>query len=129
MSKRNVIVVSVVVLVIVAAVAAIPVVAKNIAKRGQNEIYLKPGETVSIQLEENPTTGYTWHWNVVNTSVVSIESEHFEAPTSNLMGASGNHVWQIKGLKTGKTQIIFEYYRSWEQNKVDKTVTYTFIVQ
>ena len=129
MHKKRIIVLVAVVLLLVALAVAVPVLAKNIVKHNEQTIYLKIDETATIHLEENPTTGYAWHWDVANTSIVRIESEKFIAPSSNLIGAPGNHVWEIAGLKAGKTQIVFEYYRSWESNKVDKTITYTFIVQ
>jgi len=93
-----------------------------------NSVSIKAGEIYTINLEENPTTGYTWHWNIANTFIVSIESEKFVAPSSNLPGAPGNHVWIVKGLKPGKTEIVFEYYRSFEPDKIEKTIVYKIVV-
>ncbi|PIV55208.1 MAG: hypothetical protein COS15_04040, partial [Caldiserica bacterium CG02_land_8_20_14_3_00_36_38] len=93
-----------------------------------NSVSIKADEIYTINLEENPTTGYTWHWNIANTSIVNIESEKFVAPSSNLPGAPGSHVWIVKGLKPGKTEIVFEYYRSFEPDKIEKTIVYKIVV-
>jgi predicted secreted protein len=127
MFKKRYFILGAVALIVVAV--AVPVLANSIASKHSGlSINVNVGETSEIKLEENPTTGYSWHWNIANTSIARIESEEFVAPTTNLMGAPGNHVWIIKGLKPGKTEIVFEYYRSWEKDNIDKTVIYTVTV-
>jgi predicted secreted protein len=89
---------------------------------------LKVGEIYTIDLEENSTTGYKWHCNIANPSIVSIESEKFIPPSGNQIGVPGKHVWIIKGLKPGITEITFKYYRDQEPENMGEVIVYTVFV-
>jgi len=93
-----------------------------------NLISIKVGGIYTIDLEENSTTGYKWHCNITNPSIVGIESEKFIPPSGNRIGAPGEHVWIIKGLKPGTTEIVFKYYRDWEPDKIKKMIVYKVFV-
>lgn len=75
-------------------------------------ITVKPGETIKIQLDENPTTGYSWAFNV--TPGLTIAEDKYHEPDSGLMGAGGVHEWQIKATGAGSQQVSAVYKRSWE---------------
>ena len=76
------------------------------------------GQIVKITLAENPTTGYTWQLDTTGFEVVSDE---YVAPNTNLDGAGGNHVWELKAVNTGTYKINGVYKRSWEQQTADDT--------
>ena len=75
-------------------------------------ITVKPGETIKVLLDENPTTGYSWAFNV--TSGLTIAKDTYHEPASGLIGAGGVHEWQIKSSGTGSQQISAVYKRPWE---------------
>ncbi|OPY29935.1 MAG: Chagasin family peptidase inhibitor I42 [Methanocella sp. PtaU1.Bin125] len=75
-------------------------------------ITVKPGETIKIQLDENPTTGYSWAFNA--TPGLTIAQDVYHEPDSDLVGAGGVHEWQIKATGTGNQQVSAVYRRSWE---------------
>lgn len=75
-------------------------------------ITVKPGETIKVLLDENPTTGYSWVFNV--TSGLAIATDKYQEPDSGLMGAGGVHEWQIKATGTGSQQVSAIYKRPWE---------------
>jgi inhibitor of cysteine peptidase len=75
-------------------------------------ITIKNGESFKIQLNENPTTGYNWSINV--TPGLIIVSDTYIAPSGDLMGAGGQHEWQVKATGTGDQQLTGTYKRSWE---------------
>ncbi len=113
------------VIVVIVFAVAISVLAKTLVTKGNAQIIeLTTGQTAKIVLTENPSTGYSWHWNVANTNVVRIENEEFISAQNGLIGAPGEHVWNIKGLREGQSEIVLEYYRNWEPDKVEKTVIY-----
>jgi inhibitor of cysteine peptidase len=86
-------------------------------------ITVKPGETIKVLLDENPTTGYSWVFNV--TSGLTIAKDIYHEPDSGLMGAGGDHEWQIKATGTGSQQVSAIYKRSWEPTSGDET---TFVL-
>lgn len=91
------------------------------------------GKTVAITLDENTTTGYSWHYVIGNTDLIKFDSENTAGSDSSAassvpgrVGAGSEHTWNFKGLKAGTTKITFKYYRGWETEKATvNTVEYT----
>lgn len=83
------------------------------------------GKTVSITLDENITTGYSWHYSIENNDLIKLDSENSQGSETNsqnnskpnLVGAGSKHTWNFRGEKQGTTKIYFKYYRSWEGEK------------
>ncbi|MGC8789829.1 MAG: stalk domain-containing protein [Caldisericum sp.] len=94
-----------------------------------NLISINVGETYTISLEENASAGYTWHYKINDPSIIAVEKDYYTPPSSTKPGAPQKHNFVIKGLKPGTTQIVFMYYRSFEPNKIEKTVMYEFTVK
>lgn len=74
---------------------------------------LNTGDTGSVTLKGNPTTGYTWQYKIQDESVVKLDTES-SVPDSGLIGAGSTFTWNFKALKPGTTTITFKYYRTWE---------------
>lgn len=75
-------------------------------------ITVRPGETIKVILDENPTTGYSWAFST--TSGLAVVNDTYHPPASGLVGAGGVHEWQIKATGTGDQQINAVYKRPWE---------------
>ena len=80
------------------------------------------GSEVRLKLIENPTTGY--EWNLMVPDGISITGDEFEAPTTDLMGAPGTHIWTMKVGTAGTYTIEGKYVRSWETD-ADPAETFT----
>lgn len=79
------------------------------------------GETFSIQLQENPTTGYSWNLSVSNGLKVS-RDEYIPSSTSGQMvGAGGIRSFTLVTLAPGGQTVAAEYRRPWVASG---TVTY-----
>lgn len=77
-------------------------------------ISLKNGENFTLQLRENPSTGYAWEVNVTKgLSILSDEYTQDKAP-GDQVGVSGNHTWIIEAVEQGSQQVNGTYKRSWE---------------
>lgn len=92
----------------------------------QTNIQAIVNESLEITLEENPTTGFTWHYTVKNSEALEVvtdeytENEHDEG----MVGVGGVHTYQIKPLEEGTATIKFEYYRDWEPDNIYDTREY-----
>lgn len=76
---------------------------------------VKVGEEFTVELESNASTGYEWKMTQgPDTSILGLTTDEFVAPQTTMPGAPGMHVWRFKALKAGKTNMVFEYARSWE---------------
>ena len=83
----------------------------------------------TITLNANPTTGYAWSHTVENSDLIEITSEYVPKQVEEgVVGAGGNQVVTIKGLKPGTTTVTFKYSRSWEPSESDKVAEYVITV-
>ena len=70
---------------------------------------------VDLYLPSNPTTGYSWTYEIEDPSIVSLRDEYFsQSMGSDLVGAGGTHWFHISGEQPGITSVTFRYLRSWE---------------
>jgi len=76
-------------------------------------ISVNEGTTVTIILDENPTTGYAW--NMTATDGLSVTGDKYiQGGQPGLVGAGGTHEWTIKATGKGQQQLAGIYRRSWE---------------
>lgn len=81
------------------------------ANNGQS-VKVTPGSIVTVRLNENPTTGYSWNWTLapglelVNTS--------FASNGSGMPGAGGVRTWELKTTANATQAFTAVYKRSWE---------------
>lgn len=98
------------------------------------ENYLPVGNLGKVTLKGNPTTGYSWHYVIADSTIFCASSQSYVADSavSGVVGAGGTYNWEFRALKTGKTTITFKYYRDWEGESSatsDNTVVYNVTVQ
>jgi inhibitor of cysteine peptidase len=90
---------------------------------------LAKGEVLTITLESNPSTGYSWFATVSNPDVLSQmgEPEYIEPTQSSstmIVGASGTETFLFQGTDTGSATITLDYKRGWETDAApEKTIT------
>lgn len=77
-------------------------------------IVLKNGETFSLKLMENPSTGYSWQLKLSpGLSVLSDNYTQDPAP-EGMVGVAGTRLWEIKVVAPGSQRINAIYKRCWE---------------
>lgn len=83
-------------------------------------ITISIGDTVTIDLPENPTTGYSWAFSIEQESqnIISDISEKYIAPNNNLVGSGGIKEYSFKAINKGEITLTGYYRRPWE--KLDK---------
>ena len=76
----------------------------------------KAGNSFSIKIESNPTTGYSWQLAspVYGKLVRHVSNKYYPAKTG-LVGSGGVEIWTFKAIKRGNTRIKFKYVRPWEK--------------
>ncbi len=91
------------------------------------EIALKQGDTYTIMLDENPTTGYQWRIYLIDLRVISTETNEFIPPVikDGKVGVPGQRKIVIKGERVGRGELELQYIRSWNTKPEDKKL-YTF---
>ncbi len=70
-----------------------------------------------VTLEENPTTGYLWDFQVDFTGILTLVSDEYipdETP-GMIVGAGGKRRWVFQAEGPGAVKLAFYYYRPWEE--------------
>ncbi|MFA5838342.1 MAG: protease inhibitor I42 family protein [Candidatus Paceibacterota bacterium] len=84
-----------------------------------NIIQTTNGEEFIVELDSNPSTGYTWVYDFDKEYVTFIEKLNKKTFPQQIEGAEIvsapiQEVFKFKVLKTGETKINFYYLREWE---------------
>lgn len=87
-------------------------------------------DTVTITLEENGTTGFTWAYTVEPQDALKLESDDFIPSNTDekIAGAGGLHTFKFKANKAGEVTLNFENSRSWEEVEPVETKTYQLTI-
>jgi inhibitor of cysteine peptidase len=96
---------------------------------------LTKGQVMSITLESNPSTGYSWFATSSNPDVlVQMGEPEYQAPASDstnpIVGAAGAETYYFQAADTGTATLTLDYKRSWETDvNPEKTITITVEVK
>ena len=74
------------------------------------------GEPFSVELEGNPSTGYTWEVADMDTAVLKQVGETEFETESDLVGASGVLILRFEAIGSGETELNLVYHRPWEED-------------
>lgn len=76
-------------------------------------ITLPLGEPFEVRLESNPSTGYQWQLEITG-SAVEVVGDRYEEPDSDLVGAAGHQVFELRVAEPGSSVLALSYVRSFE---------------
>ncbi len=77
---------------------------------------IKSGTFFTIELETNPSTGYSWTYSITNNNVIQyISSEYIPPKDTTVVGASGIQRFVFRGMSDGETSIKMKYEKSYAQ--------------
>lgn len=75
------------------------------------------GKIITIALDANPTTGFSWQLvSISDKNVLEFVKKEFSSAKEKLIGSGGVENWSFKTLKSGEAVIVLEYSRIWEKN-------------
>jgi inhibitor of cysteine peptidase len=95
-------------------------------ERNGEELKIALGEQFEIELAENPTTGYRWHFLSTGGPVLDIQEDSFQS-TGAACGAGGMRRWRLRALQMGTTQLAIEHRRSWETHATETFVVHVLV--
>lgn len=78
-------------------------------------IEAKVGERISLELEGNPTTGYTWQVTAFDPAVAAPAGEPDYESSSDADGAGGTFTFHFDVVGAGETEVVLQYFPSWEE--------------
>ncbi len=78
---------------------------------------LRRGETITIRLPGNPTTGYTWavdEVDKVGKKTLELVDSSYTRSSPERMGSGGWRALTFKAILAGTSPIKLKYWRAWE---------------
>ncbi|WP_235855600.1 protease inhibitor I42 family protein [Methanofollis fontis] len=111
-----------------AMTAGAPAVTLNESADGTT-VDLTEGESVTIELEENPTTGYQWNATVSNGLVIVSDTYTVDEHPAGMVGVGGTRTWVVRADGSGIQTFSAVYHRPWENvTATDTAFSVTFNV-
>lgn len=93
-----------------------PVEAEPSVRKRPSTIESKVGDTFTIPLEANHTTGYSWRLaQSPDSAILKQLGEKYEEDNSGSVGAGGVETWTFQAMSKGSTTLVFEYVRPFEK--------------
>jgi inhibitor of cysteine peptidase len=82
-------------------------------------------KTATVELQGNPTTGYTWIYAMSSEGVVREIASEYIADRTGVVGSGGKFIFTFEALTTGEAELVFSYLRVWESDTpAAETVAY-----
>ena len=85
----------------------------------------------TISLAENPTTGFSWQYEIADSSMLALENDYYEADkqSGSSVGKGGMRYLTFVCKKSGDSVIVLTYRRPWQGGETAETrevsVSYT----
>jgi inhibitor of cysteine peptidase len=85
------------------------------ADSNDKQVEIKSGGEITITLDGNPSTGYTWEAKDLDTSMFEVVGDPvFTSSNPDLIGSGGALALTFKTLKAGTSTLMLIYHRPWE---------------
>jgi inhibitor of cysteine peptidase len=93
-------------------------------------IMLEIDQELVVTLTSNPTTGYSWSFQLTREGIIAAKGSEYEPTEPQLPGSGGRERFRFIAVQSGQTALEFEYRRSWEtETPPAETVAYDVVVQ
>ena len=90
-------------------------------------VSVNTGDTIVVQLEENPTTGYLWKVEELDSQILQLVSEDYEAAGGGI-GGGGKRKFVFKANDAGLSPLKLKHMRQWEPDSPLGTFSVTIDV-
>jgi inhibitor of cysteine peptidase len=80
-----------------------------------HNVVLAVGQKLVLQLQSNPSTGYSWSLAENETRVLVGLGKPTYRARGTLPGSGGVETWTLRAAKIGSERLKFEYRRPWEK--------------
>ncbi len=93
-----------------------------------SQVNVKVGDQIVVTLDGNPSTGYTWEAQGLDTTIFEqVGAATFVSSNPGQVGAGGSLTLTFKAMKTGTAALNLVYHRPWETG-VDPLDTFAVTV-
>ncbi len=107
--------------------STVPATLPTLTPSGQ-QIVVTQGQTFTISLSANPSTGYEWK-PTFDTATLSLRDHTFiRNPTSTLLvGVGGTDLFTFQALRVGATSVTFDYVSP--EGQTTQSTSYSVVIR
>ncbi|MEI7848669.1 MAG: protease inhibitor I42 family protein [Chloroflexota bacterium] len=98
-----------------------PVVSLSEEQNG-GQVALIVNDQFQVLLDGNPTTGYTWEPDNLDSVLLQQQGESTYTSKSKLKGSPGKFILIFKALQPGVTKLRLIYHRTFEKNTAPERI-------
>ena len=80
-------------------------------------VQVRSGERITIELKENPTTGYRWMITSIDEAFLVREGDAFVPPDQKTPGAGGLRRFFFRAKSAGSTVLTLINKRAWQRDE------------
>lgn len=78
------------------------------------EVALGVGDTLQVALQGNPSTGYSWSVDGLDSGILAPAGEPEFVPVSGALGADGAIIYRFSAVGAGRARLTMSYARPFE---------------
>jgi inhibitor of cysteine peptidase len=90
-------------------------------KDNDSHVQVERGAKITIELKENPTTGYRWTIGSIDEALLAFEGDEFLPPDQKSPGTGGMRRFLFRAKAEGSTALTLINKRAWQRD--DKAVS------
>lgn len=91
-------------------------------------VELRVGDRLTLQLDENASTGYRWSFEGLDERIVGVREDGY-VHRPEAIGSSGAMKWTLEARAAGTTQAKLRLWRRWEgDSSVRKRYAVTLVI-
>ena len=81
------------------------------------------GNRLTLNYEANPTTGYSWTYEISDESVIKFTDDEYveDKAEPGVVGVGGREIFTFTSLKKGKAVISLTYEQNWDGGNKSET--------
>ncbi len=79
-------------------------------------VEVRQGDTIAVQLAENPTTGFRWAIDKLDQKIAKPQNDSYSPASGGGVGGGGMRTFTLLAAATGTTPLELKLWREWEGN-------------
>jgi inhibitor of cysteine peptidase len=84
-----------------------------------DDVSVSVGDTVTLRLPENATTGYVWSVSELGPGLV-LDEDRIVPSRDGAPGAAGEHLFQLRADRSGEWRVDLRLARDWESDALEE---------
>ena len=82
-------------------------------QQDNQSVHVQAGETITLQLDENPSTGFTWEITQMDPNLLTLQDSTYTQNSSGPgeTGVGGTHTWTFVAKQSGTVHLQLKLWR------------------